>query len=473
MTHDDWIILELDARQAQRLGLPVVLPVPAAAREQAAETLPPYHELLAWAREFAQAHPLDPVTRALLPFLKKGPLWEDARRLLQEEDWEDALPLLERIHALDPDDASALFNLGTVCRNLGDPVRSLRYYALCEDAFSDVGLYFANRARSREAMGDRDGAVEDYSRALELIPGDEYLLEKLVQLGALVEIYLDPHDPASRRFLPRADYEAAVAAYWADAPEDPDYFITQGRALLEDDRPLLALQAADRALALDANRAEAWFLRGVALWRLQRDDEARTALEEYVALAPHAAPGYLYLGRVLLELRGREAARPLLERALALDPNLLDAVMMLVQPESDADVPEALEQAEALAAHFPHAWAPWRAAADLAQQAGLEEETLHAFAEALARGADDETLAAYLAALGEADRMTDLLRVVDDLPDLDTRDFPVRWNAALAYLDAGRTSDARRLLEAAYADPDLSDDQRAMVREQLLALRSG
>ncbi|HOF89708.1 MAG TPA: tetratricopeptide repeat protein, partial [Armatimonadota bacterium] len=429
MTERTWIQIGLDDGEARRLGMPSSLPVPGDAYDGFAETPPTFEEFVAWTLEFIAAMPEHALAQALAVFARKGPLWIAARAHLVDGAWAAALPLLEQILTLDPEDAAAQFNLGAVYRNLGDPGRSLAQYARCEAVFSGEGLFYTNRARTHEALGERDSAIADYLKALELLPGDPFALEQLTRMGALVELAPDPDDPESTIYITREDYQAVVRAYWDGAPQTPAFFTEQARVLLEEDRAELAAQAADRALALAPDTADAWLFKGIAQWRLRRLDAAVAALEECLALEPDSYEGRVNLARVIWEQRGPADAAPYLEAVIDRDPNALAPLRLLAATTHDADVEGAVARLRAVHRRYPDAWAPLRALGDLYWRAEDADAALAAYAEALSRGADDETRAGYLALLGELGRTEALCRAADATPALARRGLAVRWNA--------------------------------------------
>jgi Flp pilus assembly protein TadD len=95
----------------------------------------------------------------------------------------------------------------------------------------------------------------------------------------------------------------------------PKIWVNLARVRLELDEVPGALEAADRALALDALSADALHQRGRALARLNRSGEAIELLRRAHEAAPHN--GYIAntLGYYLIQLGRAEEAVPLLEAA--------------------------------------------------------------------------------------------------------------------------------------------------------------
>lgn len=470
MSTREWIQIGLDPAEARRLGMPASLPVPKDAYDEFADTPPTFEEFVAWTREFLVEMPDHPLAAGVRVFAEKGPLWIAARAHLLEGEWEDALELLQQVLALDPDDAAAHFNLGAVYRNLGDPGRSLAEYARCEEFFADSGLFYTNRARTHEALQQLEAATDDYRKALELLPGDEFVLEQLTRLGELVELAVNPENPEETIFVTRENYLQAVEDYWATSPQTPEFFLGQAALLLDEGRAELAMQAADRALALGTDAADVWLYKGLALWRLRRHDDAIAALEAFVAREPESAAGLLNLVKVVWEQRGHAAAIPLLRRVAEFDPNNLPALQMLAATAGGEDMPGAFDRVETVRDAHPDAWAPYRVLGDLHWREEEPDAAIRAYEAALARGADDDTIAGYLAILGELERPDEMARVADAVSALERRGLALRWNAMQGYLDAGRKADAASLLRSMMDDPELSPDNRRYCEELLASL---
>ena len=84
-----------------------------------------------------------------------------------------------------------------------------------------------------------------------------------------------------------------------------------------------AIALYDRALALDATRANAWINRGLSLWSLHRNEEALESFDRALAPNPNLALAWMNRGNVLDDLK-RPAQEVLgcYDRALELDSQL-------------------------------------------------------------------------------------------------------------------------------------------------------
>lgn len=104
--------------------------------------------------------------------------------------------------------------------------------------------------------------------------------------------------------------------------ESYDELVDRAWDALEDDRAEDALALCDRALRLDASGPEAYYVRGRALWDLERDAEALKAFDRCLALDDAYYEAMLSKAAALLEMgEDPEEAVSLCDRALACDPD--------------------------------------------------------------------------------------------------------------------------------------------------------
>ncbi|MGI9116352.1 MAG: tetratricopeptide repeat protein [Gaiellales bacterium] len=312
---DDWILLDLDPLAAARAGLPEQVAVPA--HLDASQATP--DELVRYAELFASAEPDHPLTPELRRLVAKQRPQELARAALADRRWDDALAQVDAVLAIDPQDAPARLNRAAALREAGDPQAALAELDAVARVFADVALFHRNRGRVLEDLGDAPRAIAAYREALDLVPGDPAVVERLRALGALTTVSgpdgpievdrealadlvrrdLALHDDdhghlstAARSLLAEGQPDlAATAAALALAEQDDDEAmrLVLIEALLAAERPAEALEAADRHLEAVPASASGHEQRAVALARVGRDDEARAAARRALELDP-AAP---------------------------------------------------------------------------------------------------------------------------------------------------------------------------------------
>ena len=225
----------------------------------------------------------------------------EALRLLGRTD--EAVAALEEAGRHDP---SWIGRLGDLLCHLDRATEGTAAYDRALGA--DPGLVAAWTARGRvhRHLGETDLALSDFTEALRLRPDDLAALrgrgETLADLGRTAEAAVDFRaalmvEPAANLWSNLANVELRL-----------------GRAAE-------ALDAADRALGLEPERADAWFHRGGALHRLGRADEALAAFERAAALDPHQALVWNAVGLGRIALERHEAALEAFGRALEAEPD--------------------------------------------------------------------------------------------------------------------------------------------------------
>ena len=138
------------------------------------------------------------------------------------------------------------------------------------------------------------------------------------------------------------NYEGAVDLFRQALEEDPGYAaawagLAQGIAELvgwyywPGDRLAEARAAADQAIALDPDLAQAYFARGDLLRMARQFDEGEVAFQRGLALSPGSADGHSRYGDLLRDAGHFEASVRESRRAIELDPRMLRIRESLLQ----------------------------------------------------------------------------------------------------------------------------------------------
>jgi cytochrome c-type biogenesis protein CcmH len=93
---------------------------------------------------------------------------------------------------------------------------------------------------------------------------------------------------------------AVLQTIAAERPGDPRVWSYLGRAWAEAGQPMLAVQAFEKALALQPSRADDWAAMGESLTQLDDgkvDDDARRAFDQALKLDPNSPAALFFLGR--------------------------------------------------------------------------------------------------------------------------------------------------------------------------------
>lgn len=179
--------------------------------------------------------------------------------------------------------------------------------------------------------------------------------------------------------------------------ENYDDLLDQAWDALEEERAEDALALCDRALRLDPKGPDAHYVRGRALWDLQREREAVAEFDRCLALDDAYYEAMLSKAAAILEMgEDPEEAIPLCDRALGCDPDAdseiwayelkVDALMNAGRCDQALRAAERAVRAapDRASLHVLHAWALYSLAqfgeAEASIEGGLRREPDNAYA---------------------------------------------------------------------------------------------
>ncbi len=309
---DGWILLDLDPLAAARAGLPEQVAVPVDVDASAATPA----DLVGFAARFAEAEPDHPLAAEHHRLAAKQRPQALAQQALAEQRWDDALAQVDAVLAIDPQDAPARLNRAAALRESGDAQGALAELDAVARVFAAVPLFHRNRARVLEDLGDEARAIDAYREALELTPGDPAVVARLRELGALTTVS-GPEGPIE------VDREALADLVRRDLAlhdDDHGHLSTAARSLLADGQPDLAATAAVLALSVQEDDEGLRLVLIEALLAADRPAEALAAVERHVEAVPASAIGHEQRAVALSRLGRSPEARTAARRALELDP---------------------------------------------------------------------------------------------------------------------------------------------------------
>lgn len=243
----DWVLLELEPAKAARAGLPDRIVAPRAEAEAGIDV--ERATAARWGAAFAAARPEHRLARGLAALAAAEPYRLLAERLAAAGRPDDAAVALARAIELTPFDAASRVNRANALQRAGDPESALAELDEAEWAYSGDAAFHGARGSVLESLDEPDRAVVAYERALELAPGDGFLLDRLEALGALKKL-TSPDGQAY--WLTPADFDRVVRAELASLYEQgPSQLIARGIALAADGHLELASVAGRLAARLD------------------------------------------------------------------------------------------------------------------------------------------------------------------------------------------------------------------------------
>jgi len=482
-------MLTLDEKMARRQGLPFKIPVPEAEFVALTDEGLKADKLEGWIKDFLENAPVakdgnwrrrnSEIVSQLEGFLDKKPLWEKAQRLFDEGDFEKATKTLKRITIMMPDDHAARMNYANALANQGQHDKAYKQLRQIRDTFQGEPDFHVTVAQLHVARNDTDAAIEELVAALEAKPDHRPAMDALAKLGVLAKIYEDPKDATSLTYVRADSVLEYLTGQWDSAERDAAYYLEQLGYHEAEGRWDVALEAAERALkgadGEDALRAMVGKIH--ALRELDRGEDALSAAKALVDGHADSATAHLELSKTLAKLGKAEEATAALDDALERDPGDQEALVYKLWPKDAGDlkqVQDAMPSIQKWADDHPEVAGAWRSLARAKLVVGSDEEAMSLFEKAVALQPEDDDLRSEW--WGELARQTSydaILADVNELGDMNDRDWKLRWNEAEAYRGAGRLMEARGVYMQLNTDESLHVDIRKRAKRAAMELGAG
>lgn len=471
----EWVVLNLDAKQAKQHGMPDKMPMPKDEFEAVGIKGLTHETAHKWITEFLGA--AGPTLRQKEPatakryeaYLSKMKFWHDAQKAFSKRDFAKAASLLQLVANVDKEDYAAKQNLATVHAALGNHDAAIKVFNEIAEVWSGSAEYHVAFANTLLAAGKRDDATEQFVQALEASPECRPAMDGLVTLGLLVKIYEDPLDPKSLTFVRRDGLLGYLTEDWEKNPKSTEFLLRVGAYHESENRNDVALAAAERILASEPSHEPALLLKASSLRRLGQVGAAQSLLRTYVAAHPESASALAQLADLAFENKDNAAAEQLVKQALAIDPGHLTALQLEffhnLTPPTLEEAGAKVDAVEAYSKANPASAGALRLLGRILLQVNNEERAVAALQAAVALAPkDDDVLAEYLNALLRFGRFQTVTEVVGAVEGLAQRDWRLRWSEADAYLGLGKKMEARAAFTAINADENLHVAVRARAK---------
>jgi tetratricopeptide (TPR) repeat protein len=418
--------------------------------------------------ELLKAAPRIPGAYLFQLFVKKWNKLKEVQPLIQARRIAEAIPFLMEILDLDPECPLTCFQLAYCFRKTAEFEKAEALYLKAARLAPQAGWIYTNLGRTYQALNNKVKAVEAYWRALELLPGDLYVMEQLVDLG---ELYASPsaqEDGRNQAFLRRSDYEKKMNQE-IDRREKEDGLLELGWQLLKDKLANLSTRCFEKAQKFSNAAGEALLGMGVARLALGQYREAEDALVRFLDEHPESATAHLNLFKAYLALEEMDLAWDEIQTAVRLDPDRLEALQQLFFFfEQTQREEEGLEWMDRLGEQYPRSFAPFLVKAQYYAARDRWNEAEALLLRALKRSArNEEILLYYSAELGKRG----LNQAIIDLLESQEGSLPfsLTINLSLAYRNAGKFSESQAVLKNYLQTPGLSplvqERARVILRE--------
>ncbi|HVM33579.1 MAG TPA: tetratricopeptide repeat protein [bacterium] len=414
--------------------------------------------------ELLRAAPRVPGAYLFQLFVKKWAQLKEVQPLIQARRVAEAIPALVKILDLDPECPLTCFQLAYCFRKTGELEKAESLYLKAARLAPQAGWIYTNLGRTYQGLGQASKAVEAYWRALELLPGDLYVMEQLVDLG---ELYASPgavEEGRPQSFLRRVDYEKSMNQQ-IDQKKDAPALMELGWRLLQEKLANLAVRAFEKARQFPDAGAEPLLGLGVARLSQGQYREAEDCLVRFLDEHPESPTAHLNLFKVYLALEELDLAWDEIQTAVRLDPDRLEALQQLFFFfEQTQREEEGLQWMDKLCDQHPRSFAPLLVKAQyyVARDHWAQAEAM--LLSALKRSPRNEAILIYYSAeLGKRglnQAIVDLLESQEG-----TLSFALTINLSLAYRNAGKFSESQTILKNYLKTPGLPPvvQQRAQV----------
>ncbi len=394
-------------------------------------------------------------------FVKKWPKLMEVNPYFESGRFAEAIPKLVEILNIDPECPLTCFQLGYCFRVTGELEKSESFYKQALRMAPEAGWIYSNLGRTYLAMMEKAKAAEVFWKALELLPGDHFVLEQLLGLG---ELFLLPgkekEEGTPTSFIRRVDYEKKMSGI-VEKEKEPQALLKLGWGLLQNRMIDLACRCFEKSLEIQKDLSEAFLGLGTAHLESGRYSEAEKMLTGYLDENPKSVAAHLSLFKVYLALDERDLAWDEIQTAVQLDPGRLDATRQLFYLFRESDrKEEGLECLDRLAAENPQGFAPLLVKAQSLGEDNQWPEAEEALREALRRSPDnEEVLLFFTSELGKRGKKAELIQLLEGRSE--PLPLSLSINLALAHSQTDQLEKGKRVLRDFLARPGNSPEDQA------------
>lgn len=470
---------------AENFGFPPAFPGPEdkdlkAAMDRLDLRKPNFREVLNAAFAYLSKHPdvekrLSPEYQERFRSLKKAmPSFDEADAALSRGELGNAAESYQRGLMQYPYLSYARLNLGFLYRQNSKLDLSARTYEEGLRHAPNNPLLWSNLGRSRAALGNKDGAIQAYYRAVELSGGNEpFCMMELERLGGIIRMYRDPETKTDPVWIKREDYRELLKKQIADSTDEKMFCGLFLLLLNENHEDLVAPLWTEHHQRFfpteDAYSEVAYLIAGIARRMSKDDDEARRLWRKGLEKHTESAALHSHMARVT---NGVECIQHL-EKAFERGDRRADSAAIYfqeyrLQHGEDAAMRRLEELFEIYREFgFIHALALQK----FKFNSDEHIEFLLSLVDKLPEKAREHEMGAIAGNLGARGRTKEAILITERLIRGGTRDVITYWNWALAKRDLGQGQDAVAKFEELARAEWLTPKDKAFVDYHLEWLR--
>lgn len=246
---------------------------------------------------------------------KEEVLLEIGYNLNQMDRFEEAVPFLEKLVIINPNQENALFELAFALDRTGYRKRSIATYQrlldvnpFSENGWYNLGILFNKEERFVDALQAYEYTIALNPNHSEAFFNKGNSLAHTGQFAEALDAYIE-HVSLSRDVLltyqyiadcweQLGNYDLAIRFYGlvtTELPENADAWYGMGTALMEKEDFSGGLQAVDQAISINPMHADYWFAHARGLFELEKAEDACRSLENGLNIDPEELSGWIEL----------------------------------------------------------------------------------------------------------------------------------------------------------------------------------
>jgi tetratricopeptide (TPR) repeat protein len=237
-------------------------------------------------------------------------LIEEAKSLIDQKKFEEAIKVLDCCLKIKPDFALAHYYKGNILWEADKPYEAISSYRQAVDAVRNFDSAWFNLGFVYQHIGRYDAALECFEEASRLQPKDQSYLNMVAVILGFLERYKE-----AEIYIDRALEQGKTSQLWNNKA-----YLAILRGWKEE-----ALDYVNKSLALDPDNASALDTKGFTLYKLGRLDDALLELDKGLGINPKNKYLWYHKGLVQFKLEDYDDAERCFERALELDDDFAEA----------------------------------------------------------------------------------------------------------------------------------------------------
>ena len=223
------------------------------------------------------------------------------------KNWDQAIENFNKVIEINPKDAMAYFNIGTIFSEKEEFDIAIKNYQKCLAINPDHAEAHDNMGSALKAQGNLTAAVEQFTQAINLKPN---FAQAHYNLGVALQ--------------EQENFSESIKSYEKACQIKPNYFkayLGIGNILKEQGKVGAAIDSYKQAIKIKPDYAEAYSNMGIALNDKGELDVAIDSYKQAIKIKPDYADAYVNMGNALGEKGEFDAAIDIYKQALKITPN--------------------------------------------------------------------------------------------------------------------------------------------------------